>query len=185
MRCVLLLLLAASSIGVVACRRYAPVERHFLRVPAGYAAELSGIDREKWLKRVRKTPGTVKLAKESNYLQLPPGAITDTRRVPGGEVKFFPDEAGRRQGMVALHWPDAGSNGGAEGGRLWLLKTEGGRYVPQPLTRWLPPGREPWHYQLDASPNSITAWQEVKGSAYPKARPVVLHWRDGQWVPHL
>ena len=47
MRLFFLLTLTACSLGLSGCRRYAPVERPFLRVPAAYAAELSGIDRAK------------------------------------------------------------------------------------------------------------------------------------------
>ena len=182
MRSFILLLLAACGIGLPACRRYAPVERHFLRVPAVYAGELSGIDREKWLKRSRKLPGSKKVAMEENYVKLPVEACPKGIAAFEGEVKFFPQEQGTRQGMVALQWlsstalPDGG-------GRLWLLKTEGGRYVPQPLTRWLPTGPGPRRYSLSAIPGAIAEYQRGTGPhSATWRRTRILHWSSGQWV---
>ena len=167
----------------LSCRPYSPVERHFLRVPASYAAELSGIDREKWLKVARNNPSAAKLAKEQNYLKLSGGGLAGTARfLPEGKIKFFPDQTGGRQGIIALLWHGVRGDAGPDSVRFWLLRTEGGRYVNQPLTRWLPGGSATWHYRLDEVADSITVWQDGDASKHPESRPLRFYWKGSQWV---
>ncbi len=155
------------------------MERHFLRVPAAYAADLSAIDREKWLKRARRLPGVPDQAKHEGFLPLPAEALPAGVAAPAGEVRFFPSVEGSRQGAVALHWlPSAGASDPAVA-RLWLLKTEGGRYVPQPLTRWLPAASGEERYSLTAVPGAIVTYHRTAGGGWRKA--AVLRWQKGQW----
>ena len=182
MRLVLIPVLSVFAAGLSSCRRYAPVERHFLRVSAEYAVGLSTIDRAKWLKRARKNPDVVRAAKEISHLQLPAITLPGNVNVPMGEVKFFLNKEGSPEGMVALHWQGKTGTPKSGGGRLWLLKTEGGRYVLQSATRWHPAGPGPWHYQLGSNPDTITAWRERGRLTKSNALPVVLHWQDGRWV---
>lgn len=53
------------------CRHYAPVARHFLRMPAQYAGGLSTIQRAKWLKANRRSLPDRKTLTASGHLVLP------------------------------------------------------------------------------------------------------------------
>lgn len=161
------------------------MERHFLRVPAAYAAELSAIDREKWLKQTRRLPGTTLQSKDEAYLRLPAetlpaGKLSAGVAVLAGEVRFFPLSEGSRQGAVVLHWLPSPAAPGQGSSRLWLLKTEGGRYIPQPLTRWLPAASVEQRYSLTDVPGAIVVYHRTSGGGWRKA--AVLRWQQGQWA---
>ena len=175
----LFLLLYAGA--AVACRNYSPVERHFLRIPAVNAAELSGIAREKWLKRARKLPGVAQQARENHYLALPASARPRGLLAPEGEVQFFPSEAGGRDGIVALHWQEPAGRPGTE--RLWLLKTEGARYLAQSLKRWLPDEPGNYRYSLRAVAGAIVCYPRAgRGQSQANPRAITLRRHRGQWL---
>lgn len=181
-RLLLLFLLAATAGAVMGCRGYSRVERHFLRVPALAAGEVSAIDRQKWLKKIRKHPGRRQQAKESHYLFLDAATRPAGLNAPEGEVQFFPDSPGSRTGMIALSWMEEPGNPGSA--RLRLLQTEGGRYQPLPPSRSVPENTGMTGFSLSAEPGAITGYRRMEGTragpAWRKAGS--WRWRQGRWV---
>ena len=183
-----MILLSMGSVAMVSCRHYSPVERHFLRVPAHAAADLSSIDRAKWLKQSRKQPGFKDSAEASHYLAMTHGAKPPQVTAPEGEVKFFafssPDAASR-DGAVALNWAEAGlplepEAGGAT--RLHLLRTQGGRYVKESLDRLLPKGLEVERYAFADVPGVVFCYRRTTAPAPSKWKKVaVLKWDGRAW----
>jgi hypothetical protein len=163
------ILCVVLSSGLMACRGYSPVERHFLRVPALAAAELSVIDRGHWLKAARRQSGFSRMAGELDYLPLDPALVRAKWQAPEGEVRFFPEGTDCRSGGVALNWREPGDP--AAGSHLVLLKTRGGRYLPQPLDALLPAELRAERFSLGTGRSGLV-WQ----------RAATLRWKAGGWA---
>lgn len=182
MRPFLLVLLVSVSGLLMGCRSYTPVERHFLRVPALSAAALAGPDRAKWLKRSRRQAGFRETALEKNWMVLTADARPSGVSAAPGEVSFFPDGPGSRSGVVALNWEVP--EGPAGHTRLYLLKTNGGRYVPIPWQTLLPEAREIHRFSLGDPPGALTAYREIPPPAGSRWRKVAaLSWKPQGWRP--
>jgi hypothetical protein len=110
MRLFLAALLAMSS--AVSCARFAPVERHFMSIPAGAVGGLSSIDRKRWIKANRKQNDDHRAAAAAGWLELGPyGPLA------GASIWFRPHETHpglativtdisaslARQGQLRLH----------------------------------------------------------------------------------
>lgn len=183
-----MILLSLASAGAVSCRHYSPVERHFLRVPAHAAADLSSIDRAKWLKQSRKQPGFQESADSRQYMALKQDTRPPQLNAPEGEVKFFvfsSAEATSNDGAVALHWAEAGLRLDPEEGartRLHLLRTQGGRYVKESLDRLLPKGLEVERYAFAEEPGVIFCYRRATPAVPVRWKKVaVLKWDGRSW----
>lgn len=183
-----MILLALASGASVSCRHYSPVERHFLRVPAHAAADLSSIDRVKWMKPCRKLGGFRETAKTLQTMVLPLEVQPPAVKAPEGEVKFFASTASGaagKDGAVALNWAEAGGRldpRGGSGTRLHLLRTQGGRYIVESLDRLLPKGLEVERHAFAQEPGLVFCYRRM-GAALPvKWRKVaVLKWDGRAW----
>jgi hypothetical protein len=181
MRCFLFVSLMGLSGLSLGCRTYSPVERHFLRVPALAASAVATPDRGRWLKKSQRDPEFKETAQKTHWIPLT--SETKPRRVsaPPGEVRFFPEAPGSRSGMIALNWQEAGAPEG--GTQLWLMKTQGGRYLPVSLAKLLPDHKEIGRYTLKDGPGTITAWKSKSrslGQGWEKA--AVLKWDGKAWA---
>lgn len=181
----LLLVFPFCGAGLVTgCRSYTPVERHFLRVPALSAAALAGPDRAKWLKNSRRQdPLFQQGATENHWFALSSGTRPPQVQAPQGEVRFFPQQPGSPSGVVALNWETGDPTSGPT--RLYLLRTQGARYLPLPLESVLPGNTANLRFSLGAEPDAITAYRQLRAAA---SRPglqwrkvAVLRWQPPGW----
>ena len=152
------------------CRHYAPVTRHFLRIPAEYAGGLSSIQRVQWLKQSRRNLPDRKTLTETGHLVLP--AISTLR----GNVL---------RGMELLH-----AVGPAETGGLAVITLPGDSLNTLPHLDLLTydhsvfsidasePGRmgSPFAWRIDSARKTITGY--ARGGS-----PVSeIHWSGVGWI---
>ncbi|MDB6070489.1 MAG: hypothetical protein JWL81_1660 [Verrucomicrobiales bacterium] len=184
-----MIVLSLGTVGTVSCRQYSTVERHFLRVPAQAAADLSSIDRAKWLKQSRKQPAFKESAATRQTMVMAAETRPARLNAPEGEVKFFAFSASdpnARDGAVALNWAEAGGRLEPREGartRLHLLRTQGGRYVTESPDRFLPKGLEVDRHAFAEEPGVIFCYRRTgPGIAAEWKKVAVLKWNGRGWT---
>ncbi len=155
-----------GALMLSSCRQYAPVTRHFLRIPAEYTGGLSAIQRAKWLKENRRSLPDRKTLTATGHLVLPEISTLRGNVLRGMEVLHGAESPGRG-GLAVITKPGDNLNVSP---RLNLLNYDHAVYanaVPK-----IKVSGAPAVWRIDSGRKAITGYS---GSG----RPVTEVWWSG------